>query len=49
MALAPARAWAATCRAACASVAAARQLYGAGSDEVNAVTAAWDGVGVSAL
>ena len=31
------------------TAAAARQLFGAGSDEVNAVTAAWDGVGVSAL
>jgi Zn-dependent metalloprotease len=31
------------------TAAAARQLYGAGSPEVNAVEACWDGVGVSAL
>jgi Zn-dependent metalloprotease len=31
------------------TAAAARQLYGAGSDEANAVTACWDGVGVSTL
>ena len=31
------------------TAAAARSLYGAGSDEVNAVVACWDGVGVSAL
>jgi Zn-dependent metalloprotease len=31
------------------TAAAARQLYGAGSTEVNAVEACWDGVGVSAL
>jgi Zn-dependent metalloprotease len=31
------------------TVAAARQLHGAGSEEVNAVEACWDGVGVSTL
>ena len=31
------------------TAAAARSLHGAGSDEVNAVTAAWDGVGISAF
>jgi Zn-dependent metalloprotease len=31
------------------TAAAARALYGAGSPEVNAVTAAWDGVGLSVL